>query len=127
MAGRDLPSQQAAVSHHKLPASPENLAWQERAACRGRSYLFDQVEVQPALAVCRSCAVLTTCRAWALRTAVNGVAGGLTEPARRTWRAVHRFPEPMVDVSMYLPADVVLADRANELRPDRHLRLVSSN
>lgn len=56
-------------------------AWQLRAACTGRSDIMDATykrsDIIEALDLCRSCPVLSECRAWvATEPAYRGVAGG---------------------------------------------------
>lgn len=56
-------------------------AWQLRAACAGRSDIMDatykRADIIEALDLCRSCPVLSECRAWvATEPAFRGVAGG---------------------------------------------------
>lgn len=120
------------ADRHLQPAPPvveEPLpppTWLDDAACRGKWHVFDAPDFEPAVAICRRCPVLPRCRAWALETAVAGVAGGMTEEDRIFHRVANLMPEPRADVSAFLPAEVVAADRANEALPDRHLRLVWS-
>lgn len=56
--------------------------------CRGRALLFDDpVRVEEARQLCkRLCPRLIECRAWALRTDVAGMCGGLTDEEREAWR-----------------------------------------
>lgn len=117
---------------HLQPAPPavdeprRSSAWMDQAACRGKWYVFDAADFEPAVAICRSCPVLLPCRAWALETPVAGVAGGMTEEDRIFHRVANLMPEPRIDVAALLPEEVVAADLASEALPDRHLRLVWS-
>lgn len=56
--------------------------------CQGHALLFDDpAAIDAARGICkRQCAQLIECRAWALRTEVAGVCGGLTEQERALWR-----------------------------------------
>jgi hypothetical protein len=56
--------------------------------CQGHALLFDDpAAIDTARGICkRQCAQLIECRAWALRTEVAGVCGGLTEQERALWR-----------------------------------------
>ncbi len=76
---------------------PSTDGWQARAECRNPRHpddLFFPVgtsgpaldQVAAAKAVCRTCPVITACRAWALEVLEFGVAGGLDENERRVVR-----------------------------------------
>lgn len=101
-----------------------DLSWQAHAACRWHRSAFDGRRDEQALRICGACPVLVPCRAWALRTAVAGVAGGLTESARSRWRRRFGLPEPNNSLDDYLPADVAAADATVLERPRGHLRAI---
>ncbi|MGZ4592417.1 MAG: WhiB family transcriptional regulator [Actinomycetes bacterium] len=67
--------------------------WRDRAACRDEDpELFFPVgttgpavvQIEQAKAVCRTCAVVAPCLAWALDGNVAGVWGGMDEDERRS-------------------------------------------
>jgi WhiB family redox-sensing transcriptional regulator len=65
-----------------------NLPWRQHAACQGLDpeifYPASDEESGPAKAVCRQCAVVTTCLEHALGSRErDGVWGGATEKERR--------------------------------------------
>jgi hypothetical protein len=87
-------------------------SWVARARCAGRSAMFgDDSRSDEALATCAACPVLRQCRRWALRNAVDGVAGALTPAERVAWRREHGEREPVVSVEDFLLTEVVSADR----------------
>lgn len=93
------------------PGNPLSV-WVRRAACAGRPAMFDdQDRANEALRLCARCPVLVECRLWALRNAVDGVAGGMTEGARAAWRENVGFDEPEVTIADFLPLAVVGADQ----------------
>lgn len=87
--------------------------WMRRAACAGRPAMFDDARrTGEALRLCARCPVLAECRAWALRTAVSGVAGGMTEGSRVAWRENHGFREPHVTLAEFLPLTIAASDQS---------------
>jgi WhiB family redox-sensing transcriptional regulator len=71
--------------------------WMAEAACKDMPVSvfvpdrFTPASLALALDVCRSCAVLDTCRAWAMALPDQlGVAGGTTEAERRAERRAAR-------------------------------------
>lgn len=87
--------------------------WMRRAACAGRPAMFDDAaRTGEALRLCARCPVLAECRAWALGTAVSGVAGGMTEGSRAAWRENHGFREPIVTVAEFLPLTIAASDQS---------------
>ena len=64
---------------------PETIYWRDLAACRRAPVdFFDEEQTAAALAVCRTCPVLTPCRDEALvERPAEGVWGGLTPRDRR--------------------------------------------
>lgn len=87
-------------------------SWVGRASCTGRAAVFgDPSRNDEPLATCAACPVLRQCRRWALRNAVDGVAGGMTAAERAAWRREHGEPEPVVSVEDFLRTEVVSADR----------------
>ncbi len=89
-------------------------SWVRRAACSDHNALFDDPKrATEAMGVCAECPVLADCRAWALRHAVDGVAGGLTAAARRRWRKDNRVKEPTLSAADFLPLDVTIKDTAS--------------
>jgi len=87
-------------------------SWVGRARCAGRSAIFgDDSRSEEAVALCAACPVLRQCRRWALRNAVDGVAGGMTPAERTAWRSEHGESEPVVSVEDMLSMEVVSADR----------------
>jgi WhiB family transcriptional regulator, redox-sensing transcriptional regulator len=75
------------------------LAWMSQAACRGEDPgLFFPVgetgpplrQVERALAVCRRCPVLATCRRYAMDTGQQGIWGATTDDERRAMRRAAR-------------------------------------
>lgn len=97
----------------RIPRAPTTRSsWLHRAACSGRSALFDDAaRVEDARAVCQRCPVLRDCRAWALANAVDGVAGGMTAAERTARRRSHGIAEPQVTVEEFMPLFVVGTDR----------------
>ena len=92
-------------------AAARQVGWERRAACAGRSAMFDDVtRMGEALRLCARCPVLAQCRTWALTTAVAGVAGGMTEGSRAAWREKHGFREPAASLADFLPLDVASVD-----------------
>ena len=92
-------------------ATVQQVGWERRAACAGRSAMFDDVDrAGEALRLCARCPVLAQCRTWALTTAVAGVAGGMTEGSREAWRAKHGFREPAAMLADFLPLEVASTD-----------------
>jgi DNA-binding NarL/FixJ family response regulator len=90
--------------------------WVRKAACSGRPTLFDDPErTGEALAICAGCPVLRDCYAWALRNAVDGVAGGMSAAARGAWREANNVREPVVSVDDFLPIEVVATDEQHRL------------
>jgi WhiB family redox-sensing transcriptional regulator len=66
----------------------KNLAWRQRAACRGAEpdifYPVSEDEAEDAKNICRQCAVIETCLEFALANRErDGVWGGATERERR--------------------------------------------
>ncbi len=61
--------------------------------------------------MCGRCPVVRQCRAWALRNAVDGVAGGMTADERAAWRKDNGVAEPMLAAEDFIPAEVVSLDR----------------
>jgi DNA-binding NarL/FixJ family response regulator len=93
------------------PSEPAG-AWAVRGACNGQPSLFeDPKRTAEALAVCATCPVLNECHEWALRNAVDGVAGGMTPEARTAWRKANKLAEPVVSADAFLPGEVAAADR----------------
>ena len=93
------------------PSEPAG-AWAVRGACNGEPSLFeDPKRTAEALAVCATCPVLNDCYGWALRNAVDGVAGGMTSEARTAWRKANKIAEPVVSADAFLPGEVTAADR----------------
>lgn len=93
------------------PSEPAG-AWAVRGACIGQPSLFeDPKRTTEALAVCATCPVLNECYEWALRNAVDGVAGGMTSEARTAWRKATKIAEPVVSADAFLPGEVAAADR----------------
>jgi DNA-binding NarL/FixJ family response regulator len=87
-------------------------AWITRAACGGRSALFDNASrTAEATKLCARCPVLRDCRRWALVNAVDGFAGGMTVEARAAWRRSRGVREPQVTFEDVMPLFVVSADR----------------
>lgn len=87
--------------------------WMRRAACAGRPTMFDDAaRTGEALRLCARCPVLAECRAWALGTAVAGVAGGMTEGSRAAWRENHGFREPVVTLAAFLPLTIAASDQS---------------
>lgn len=70
-------------------------------ACQGRSTLFDDpTRTDEARAICkRECSALIECRAWALRSDVAGVCGGLTEQERGMWREAFGVQLPTAETA----------------------------
>lgn len=92
------------------PSEPAG-AWAARGACSGQPSLFeDPKRTAEALAVCATCPVLNDCYEWALRNAVDGVAGGVTSEARTVWRKANKIAEPVVSADAFLPGEVAAAD-----------------
>lgn len=110
----------------QAPSVPPG-AWAARAACNGRGTLFaDPKRTADALAVCASCPVLNECYEWALRNAVDGVAGGMTSAARTAWRKANKIAEPIVSIDDFLPPEVAAADSGSWLtRNDAVLKAVA--
>lgn len=48
--------------------------------------VFDAPDPWPAIIICQLCPRLFACRAWAYRTEVSGVVGGVTEAERQQWQ-----------------------------------------
>lgn len=76
---------------------PQLGRWVSQAACRGSdTRLFfpvrgDNEAVVRAKSVCRTCPVLSPCRAWALaHPAERGIWGGLTEAQRHVTRRLRK-------------------------------------
>ena len=93
------------------PSEPAGV-WAVRGACNGEPSLFeDPKRIREALAVCATCPVLQECYEWALRNAVDGVAGGMTSEARTAWRKANKIAEPVVSADAFLPGEVAAADR----------------
>jgi hypothetical protein len=93
------------------PSEPAG-AWAIRGACVGQPSLFgDPKRTAEALAVCATCPVLKDCFEWALRNAVDGVAGGMTSEARTAWRKANKLAEPVVSADAFLPGEVAAEDR----------------
>jgi WhiB family redox-sensing transcriptional regulator len=87
-------------------------SWVRRAGCAGQSAVFgDGGRVREVVAVCGRCPVLRQCRAWALRNAVDGVAGGMRSDERAAWRKDNGVAEPMLAAEDFIPAEVVSLDR----------------
>ena len=87
--------------------------WMRRAACAGRPAMFDDAgRTGEALRLCARCPVLAECRAWALGTAVSGVAGGMTEGSRASWRENHGFREPLVTLAEFLRLTIAASDQS---------------
>lgn len=88
------------------------VGWERWAACAGRPAMFDDDgRTGEAMRLCARCPVLAQCRTWALTTAVAGVAGGMTEGSRATWRERHGFREPVASLAEFLPLEVASADQ----------------
>jgi hypothetical protein len=69
-----------------------------------------------ARAVCGSCLVLVRCRQLVLRTTdVAGVAGGMTEAERATWRAQNRVVVNVPDIVDVTPARDLTGDVLDDL------------
>lgn len=93
-------------------ATGRQVGWERRAACAGRPAMFDDAgRTGEALRLCARCPVLAQCRTWALRTAVAGVAGGMTEGSRAAWREKHGFREPVASPAEFLPLEIASADQ----------------
>ena len=93
------------------PSEPAG-TWAVSGACSGQSALFDDPKrIAEALAVCATCPVLNYCYEWALRNAVDGVAGGMTSEARTAWRKANNIAEPVVSADAFLPGEIADADR----------------
>lgn len=93
------------------PSEPAG-AWAVRGACNGEPKWFDDPKhTAEALAICARCPVLDECYRWALRNAVDGVAGGMTSAARTQWRKQNKIAEPIVSADAFLPGEVSAADR----------------
>lgn len=120
---------QAVVSElsDRRTASAPISSWVRRASCVGRPHLFDDHDRRDeALRLCEGCPVLEECRAWALRNAVYGVAGGMTPQSRAAWRVEHGLREPSVSIEDLLPAEVVGIDCRRRLsRSDAVLAAVA--
>lgn len=87
-------------------------SWVGRARCGGQSAVFvDGARDREAVAMCGRCPVLRQCRAWALRNAVDGVAGGMTGDERAAWRKENGVAEPMLAADDFIAAEVVSLDR----------------
>lgn len=73
------------MGDERTGGSTEGTAWRELAACRRTAVdFFDEEQTAAALAVCRTCPVLTPCRDVALAEGPpEGVWGGLTPRDRR--------------------------------------------
>ena len=69
----------------------------------------DDEQAAEAVEVCQRCPVLRQCRSWALRNAVDGVAGGMTADNRASWRKQHGVAEPTLTAEDFVPAEVVSA------------------
>jgi hypothetical protein len=70
--------------------------------------------------------VLNDCYRWALRNAVDGVAGGMTSEARTEWRKANNIAEPVVSIEEFMPPEVTAADRGRWLlRSDAILTAVA--
>ena len=96
----------------KQATAVRQVGWERRAACAGRSAMFDDAaRTGEALRLCARCPVLAQCRTWALTTAVAGVAGGMTEGSRAAWREKHGFREPAATLADFLPLDVASVDQ----------------
>lgn len=102
-------------------------SWVQRARCAGRVGLFgDESRADEAVSVCQRCPVLRQCRAWALRNAVAGVAGGMTADERAAWRRETGVAEPTLNGEDFIPAEVVSLDRTwGRGRSDAILRAVA--
>lgn len=111
-------------------ASPSEPAgtWAVRGACIGQPSLFeDPKRTAEALAICATCPVLNECYEWALRNAVDGVAGGMTSEARTAWRKANKIAEPVVSADAFLPGEVAAADRTtSRMRCDAVLLAVAA-
>jgi DNA-binding NarL/FixJ family response regulator len=98
------------------PSEPAG-AWAVRGSCNANPALFaDSTRAGQALAICATCPVLKECHAWALRNAVDGVAGGMTSDARTEWRKANKIAEPVVSIEEFMPPEVAAADRGSWLR-----------
>lgn len=83
-------------------------SWVRRACCAGQAAVFDnESRADEAAAMCGRCPVLRQCRSWALRNAVDGVAGGMTAEERTAWRNENGMTEPTVTAEDFVPAEVV--------------------
>ena len=83
-------------------------SWVRRARCAGQAAVFgDDSRADEATAICGRCPVLRQCRAWALRNAVDGVAGGMTADERVAWRRENGMTEPTLTAEDFVPAEVV--------------------
>lgn len=93
------------------PSEPA-VVWAIRGACNQQAAVFaDPKRTREALAICATCPVLKECYEWALRNAVDGVAGGMTPEARTVWRKANKVAEPVVSADDFLPGEVAAADR----------------
>ena len=110
----------------RAPSEPAGV-WALRGKCIDQAPLFaDRKRTAEALAVCATCPVLDECNKWALRNAVDGVAGGMSSRARTAWRKANKIAEPVVSADDFLPADIVAADRGTWLtRSDAILAAVA--
>lgn len=85
-------------------------SWVRRARCAGQSAVFaDNERAAEAIEVCQRCPVLRQCRSWALHNAVDGVAGGMTNDERETWRKANGVGEPTLRADDFVPAEIVSA------------------
>ena len=71
-----------------LPAELDDRPWAAYASCRTADpdlfFPSDGVDAEPALRICRGCAVRQDCLAWAIDYRIRyGVWGGTTERDRR--------------------------------------------
>ena len=101
-------------------------SWVRRARCAGQATVFgDESRADEAAAMCGRCPVLRQCRAWALRNAVDGVAGGMTADERTAWRNENGVAEPTLTAEDFVPAELVSAEtRWGRGRSDAILRAV---
>jgi hypothetical protein len=87
-------------------------SWVRHARCVGRSAMFgDENRADEAVTICGRCPVLRQCRSWALRHAVDGVAGGMAPDERVSWRTQNGVSEPTLTAEDFIPAEVVSLDR----------------
>jgi WhiB family transcriptional regulator, redox-sensing transcriptional regulator len=91
--------------------------WMSRGACRDEDpELFFPVaaqgsalsQISAARAVCRRCAVVATCLAYALQTSQAGIWGGTTQEERRAMRERHRRSAAEQVSRLTVPVGLVL-------------------